>query len=114
VGGGGVVMERNAGAWTLAHAATTANLRAALVPGDEYGGSIDYVAPEDNFLNLRLLLEDPRIMWPGGLVIGPDGLLHFFASQLHRTPFFNSGKDVTAPPFSIFKIRPLPASRFGF
>ncbi len=82
--------------------------------GDISRGSIYYVAPEDNFLNLRLLLEDPRIMWPGGLVIGPDGLLHFFASQLHRTPFFNSGKDVTAPPFSIFKIRPLPASRFGF
>jgi len=50
VGDGGVVMERNAGAWTLAHAATTANLRAALVPGDEYGGSIDYVAGEHGTL----------------------------------------------------------------
>ena len=50
MGGGGVVMERNAGAWTLAHAATTANLRAALVPGDEYGGSIDYVAGEHGTL----------------------------------------------------------------
>jgi hypothetical protein len=82
--------------------------------GDISRGSIDYVAPEENYLNLRLLLEDPRIMWPGGLSIGPDGLLHFFSSQLHRTSFFNSGKDVTAPPFSLFKIRPLPASRFGF
>lgn len=82
--------------------------------GDISRGSIDYVAPEENFLNLRLLVEDPRIMWPGGLTIGSDGLLHFFSSQLHRTPFFNSGKDVTTPPFSIFKTRPLPASRFGF
>jgi hypothetical protein len=91
----------------------TIDSRGRIYFGDISRGSIDYVAPEENFLNLRLLLEDPRIMWPGGLVIGPDGQLHFFASQLHRTPFFNSGKDVTAPPFSIFKTRPLPAGRFG-
>jgi hypothetical protein len=77
-------------------------------------GSIDYVTPEENFLNLRLLVQDPRIIWPGGLLIGPDGQLHFFSSQLHRTPFFNSGKDITAPPFSLFKTRPLPSSRFSF
>lgn len=77
-------------------------------------GSIDYVAPEENFLNLRLLVQDPRLIWPGGLLVGPDGQLHLYSSQLHRTPFFNSGKDVTAPPFSIFKVRPLPTSRFGF
>lgn len=82
--------------------------------GDISRGSIDYVAPEEQYLNLRLLVQDPRIIWPGGLTIGPDGLLHFFSSQLHRTPFFNDGKDVTAPPFSLFKVRPLPASRFPF
>ncbi len=91
----------------------TIDSRGRIYFGDISRGSIDYVAPEENFLNLRLLVEDPRIMWPGGLTIGPDGLLHFFSSQLHRTPFFNSGKDVTAPPFSIFKTRPLPAGRFG-
>lgn len=91
----------------------TIDSRGRIYFGDISRGSIDYVAPEENFLNLRLLVEDPRIMWPGGLAIGPDGLLHFFSSQLHRTPFFNSGKDVTAPPFSIFKTRPLPAGRFG-
>ena len=82
--------------------------------GDIPRGSIDYVAPEENFLNLRQLLLDPRITWPAGLTIGPDGQIHFFSSQLHKTPFFNSGKDVTIPPFSIFKTRPLPSSRFGF
>jgi hypothetical protein len=91
----------------------TIDSRGRIYFGDISRGSIDYVAPEENFLNLRLLVEDPRIMWPGGLAIGPDGLIHFFSSQLHRTPFFNSGKDVTAPPFSIFKTRPLPAGRFG-
>jgi len=82
--------------------------------GDISRGSIDYVTEDEEYLNLRLLLADPRISWPGGLLIGPDGNLHFFSNQLHRTPFFNSGKDVSAPPFSIFKARPLPSSRFGF
>jgi len=82
--------------------------------GDISRGSIDYVTPDEGYLNLRLLIQDPRVMWPGGLLIAPDGNLHFFSSQLHRTPFFNSGKDVTAPPYSIFKARPLPVNRFGF
>ncbi|MEM1441391.1 MAG: L-dopachrome tautomerase-related protein [Verrucomicrobiota bacterium] len=80
--------------------------------GDISRGSIDYVYPGDNYLELRILIQDPRIIWPGGLIMGPDGHLHFFSSQLHRTPFFNGGKDVTAPPFSIFKTRPLPGNRF--
>lgn len=82
--------------------------------GDISRGSIDYVSPDDEYLNLRLLIQDPRLIWPGGLIIAPDGNLHFFSNQLHRTPFFNGGKDVTAPPFSIFKARPLPGTRFGF
>lgn len=80
--------------------------------GDIMRGSIDYVYPDDNYLELRLLIQDPRLIWPGGLILGPDGQLHFFSSQLHRTPFFNGGKDITAPPFSIFKTRPLPGNRF--
>ncbi len=76
--------------------------------GDIGNGLIDYVSPDDNYLNLFQSVTDGRITWPGGLVIGPDGQLHFFCSQLHRTPFFNSGKDVTAPPFSIFKTRLAP------
>ncbi|MEX2581294.1 MAG: L-dopachrome tautomerase-related protein [Verrucomicrobiales bacterium] len=82
--------------------------------GDISRGSIDYVTPDEDYLNLRLLIRDPRIVWPSGLNIGPDGNLHFFGNQLHRTPFFNSGKDVSTPPFSIFETRPLPVSRFGF
>lgn len=80
--------------------------------GDIGNGMIDYVAPEENYLNLREFVKDPRINWPGGLTIGPDGQLHFFSSQLHRTPFFNSGKDVTAPPFSIFKARLMTSRPF--
>lgn len=92
----------------------TIDSRGRIYFADISRGSIDYVDPEENYLNLRLLVQDPRITWPGGLFIGPDGQLHFYSSQLHRTPFFNSGKDITAPPFPIFKTRPLPSSRFQF
>jgi len=82
--------------------------------GDISRGAIDYVSPDEDYLNLRMLVQDPRVIWPGGLLIGPDGNLHFFSSQLHRTSFFNGGKDVSAPPFSIFQVKPLPVGRFNF
>lgn len=82
--------------------------------GDISRGAIDYVSPDEDYLNLRLLVQDPRIAWPGGLLFGPDGNLHFFSSQLHRTPVLNGGKDASAPPFSIFQAKPLPVGRFTF
>lgn len=82
--------------------------------GDIGNSLIDYVDPGENYLNLREFAKDPRITWPGGLLIGPDGQLHFYNSQLHRTSFFNDGKDVTAPPFSLFKARLPNNNRFGF
>lgn len=82
--------------------------------GDIPRGAIDYVTPDDDYLNLYELVNEPHIVWPGGLGIGPGGKIHFFSSQLHRTPFFNGGKDVTTPPFYLFEARPLPSSRFGF
>jgi len=82
--------------------------------GDISRGSIDYVKPEDQYLGLRIHISDPRIIWPGGLLIGPDGNLHFFSSQLNRSSFFNGGKDVTSPPYHLFSTKPQPAPRFGF
>jgi sugar lactone lactonase YvrE len=92
----------------------TIDARGQIYFGDIGNGLIDYVSPDDNYLTLRRFVQDPRIAWPGGLTIGPDGQLHFFSSQLHRTSFFNGGKDVTAPPYSIFKTRLPTTGRFGF
>ncbi len=76
-------------------------------------GAIDYVTPDDQYLGLRIHIEDPRIIWPGGLLIGSDGKLHFYSNQLHRSGFFNGGKDITSPPFHLFSTKPQPAPRFG-
>ena len=81
--------------------------------GDILRGAIDYVTPDDQYLGIRSHIADPRIIWPGGLQMGADGKLHFFSSQLHRSSFFNSGKDVTTPPFHLFSTKPQPAPRFS-
>jgi sugar lactone lactonase YvrE len=72
--------------------------------GDISRGSIDYVTPDEDYLNLRLLVRDPRIVWPDGLCFGTDGKLHFFSSQLNRSAVYN-GKSAPTAPFQIFKIR---------
>lgn len=76
--------------------------------GDIAGNAIGYATPEENYLKYRYLIQDGRLIWPGGLTFGTDGKLHFFSNQLHRTPIYNGGKDVTAPPFEIFRAKPLP------
>ncbi|MCB1231398.1 MAG: hypothetical protein KDN19_14085 [Verrucomicrobiae bacterium] len=76
--------------------------------GDIGGNAIGYVTPDDKYLQYHYLIQDGRLIWPGGLTFGNDGKLHFFSNQLHRTPIYNGGKDVSAPPFEIFRIKPLP------
>ena len=73
--------------------------------------SITYISVSDR--RLHNLITDPRILWPDGLCFGTDGKLHFFSSQLHRTPIFNEGKDLTQPPFWIFKIKALSSGTVG-
>ena len=80
--------------------------------GDLSYNAITYVTEEGNYLKPRVLVQDGRLIWPGGLTLGSDGKLHFFSNQLHRTPIYNSGKDVSAPPFEIFSVRPLPSRGF--
>ena len=88
--------------------------RSRIYFGDIPRGTIDYVTPDDQYLGLRIHIEDPRIIWPAGLQIGSDGKLQFFSNQLNRSRFFNGGKDVTSPPFHLFSTKPQPAPRFGF
>ena len=72
--------------------------------GDIGGNAIGYVTEDEKYLQYHYLLQDGRLIWPGGLTFGTDGKLHFFSNQLHRTPIYNSGKDVSAPPFVIFRV----------
>ena len=76
--------------------------------GDVGGNAIGYVTPDEKYLQYHYYVQDGRLIWPGGLTFGNDGRLHFFSNQLHRTPIYNGGKDVSAPPFEIFRVKSLP------
>lgn len=74
--------------------------------------AVTYVTPDDGYLEIHSLVKDPRMVWPGGLLFGTDGQLHFFCNQLNRAPIFNGGRNQTSSPYYLFKIRALPTKRF--
>jgi len=78
---------------------------------DIQGQAITYISVADGLL--YPLITDSRILWPDGLCFGTDGKLHFFTSQLHRAAIYNQGKDLTKPPFWIFKIKALSSGAVG-
>lgn len=54
---------------------------------------------------LKLIVRDPRLLWPDASDIGPDGYLYVPAAQVHRVPMQNGGENETERPFKLFKIR---------
>ena len=57
---------------------------------------------------LDTIVRDDRIQWPDSMDISPDDYLYFTASQIHRMPQFNNGKDERILPFKFFKISLAP------
>ncbi|HEX3395821.1 MAG TPA: L-dopachrome tautomerase-related protein [Steroidobacteraceae bacterium] len=52
----------------------------------------------------ELLAADPRISWPDGIAVGPDGAIYVTSSQFHRSAPFNGGTDARRPPFGLFRL----------
>lgn len=50
------------------------------------------------------IAEDPRILWPDTLSVGPDGYLYFTANQLHRRASFHEGMDLRRQPYELLRI----------
>jgi len=79
----------------------------------EGGGRIYLTDYEHNAIRRRstdgtryeILAQDPRMLWPDTLSLGPDGYLYFTANQLHRQKKFNTGKDLRQQPYPIFRVR---------
>lgn len=53
---------------------------------------------------LETIVQDDRIQWPDSMDISSDDFLYFTASQIHRMPRFNHGRDERFPPYKLFKI----------
>jgi sugar lactone lactonase YvrE len=52
-----------------------------------------------------VFVQDPRLIWPDTLAIGPDGYLYVTANQLDRQPQFHNGKDLRKPPYALFRVK---------
>jgi sugar lactone lactonase YvrE len=52
----------------------------------------------------ELLASDPRISWPDGIAVGPDGAIYVTSSQFHRSAAFGGGTDSRRPPFGVFRL----------
>lgn len=55
----------------------------------------------------RVLVRDGRLQWPDGFAAGPDGYVYVTVNQLHRSAPLNRGRETAAPPYHLFRFRPL-------
>ncbi len=53
---------------------------------------------------LDTIVKDDVIRWPDSIAVSPDDDLYFTASQIHRMPRFNYGKDERILPYKLFRI----------
>lgn len=52
----------------------------------------------------RVLVSDPRMIWPDSMSLGADGMLYFTANQLNRQPKFHDGQDKREQPYALFRV----------
>lgn len=54
---------------------------------------------------LKILVQDSRLLWPDSFGIGTDGYLYVTAAQLQRTKRFNKGQDRVEYPFRLYRVK---------
>jgi sugar lactone lactonase YvrE len=57
--------------------------------------------------NMRILAQDPTLIWPDSMSIGPDQYLYVTANQLNRQKNYHDGNVLRDPPFVVFKTKAL-------
>ncbi|WCM92312.1 major royal jelly family protein [Acidovorax sp. NCPPB 2350] len=62
----------------------------------------------------RRLASDPGMVWPDGVVYAQDGYLYTGAAQLPLAAPLNGGKAENAPPYLLYRIKPLAPGIPGF
>jgi sugar lactone lactonase YvrE len=62
----------------------------------------------------RILHKDDKLLsWPDGMSYGPDGYIYVVANQLHLSPVFNMGSNVSTPPYYIVRFKSLAKGAVG-
>ena len=62
----------------------------------------------------RPLAVDARILWPDGICFGTESKkVYFFTNQLHRSAYFNKGRNLAKAPFYVFRVDALASGTPG-
>lgn len=57
--------------------------------------------------------DEQRLSWPDGMAFGPDGYVYVVANQLHLSPAFNRGEDLSTPPYYLLRFPALAPGAVG-
>ena len=60
----------------------------------------------DERAGYEIVAQDPRMIWPDTLAVGPDDTLYVTCNQLNRQPRFHNGKDERDAPYVLFRVKP--------
>lgn len=71
--------------------------------GDLPNNAIVRISPAGE---MSTIASGPELSWVNDFSFGPDGHLYAVVNQLHRSPPFGRGADLTKPPFLIIKLEP--------
>jgi len=64
--------------------------------------AIRYFTPDRQ---LKMLVQDDRLLWPDSFGIGSDGYLYVTAAQIHRTKRYNNDQDKVDYPFRLYRVK---------
>ncbi|MBD2703203.1 gluconolactonase [Spirosoma sp. BT702] len=64
--------------------------------------AIRYFTPDRQ---LKMLVQDNRLLWPDSFGIGADGYLYVTTAQIQRTKRYNDGQDKVDYPFRLFRVK---------
>lgn len=62
----------------------------------------------------RILHRDEKLLvWPDGMCYGPDGYIYVVTNQLHLSPVFNKGKNLSTLPYYLVRFKSLAKGAVG-
>ncbi|MBD2252835.1 L-dopachrome tautomerase-related protein [Nostoc parmelioides] len=79
--------------------------------GDLAHSAVGVITSADR--SYKLLVTDEKLSWTDSFNFGSDGYLYFDCNQLHHSAPLNAGENISAPPYYIFRLKPLAAGIVG-
>ena len=78
---------------------------------DLTGYAVGVIEPSGKY---RVLHRDEKLLvWPDGMSYGPDNYIYVVTNQLHLSPVFNMGKDLSTLPYYLVSFKSLGKGKVG-